>query len=76
MRRQREKLRKIFVKIFPGDNDAEEKRLKKVVKTSGKESKIEELTVSIPEDVRLAVKHYTAESAQRAQVVDLEQLIK
>jgi hypothetical protein len=56
------KLRQIFEKITPGDSDAWMIRYKKIFKRLGKGNKVEELMVSITEDVRIIVDHQAVTS--------------
>lgn len=70
------KLRQIFEKVLPGENDAWEKRYVKVVKRFGKGNKVEELMVSITEDVQLVVNHHAVKSAKPGQMAELENIVK
>jgi hypothetical protein len=70
------KLRQIFEKVLPGENDAWEKRYLKVIKRLGKGNKVEELMVSITEDVQLVINHHAVKSAKPEQVAELEKIIK
>ncbi|KAK5189071.1 hypothetical protein LTR92_010924 [Exophiala xenobiotica] len=70
------KLRQIFEKVLPGEHDAWEKRYVKVVKRFGKGNKVEELMVSITEDVQLVVNHHAVKSAKPEQMVELEKTVK
>ena len=70
------KLRQIFEKVLPSDNDAWEKRYVKVVKRLGKGNKVEELMVLITEDVQLVVNHHAVKSARPEQMAELEKIIK
>ncbi|KAK5399987.1 hypothetical protein LTR06_011353 [Exophiala xenobiotica] len=70
------KLRQIFEKVLPGEHDAWEKRYVKVVKRFGKGNKVEELMVSITEDVQLVVNHHAVKSAKPEQMVELEKIVK
>ena len=66
------KLRQIFEKVLPGGNDGWEKRYIKVVKRLGQGNKVEELMVSITEDVQLVVNHHAVKSAKPEQMAELE----
>ncbi|KAK5280119.1 hypothetical protein LTR14_012284, partial [Exophiala xenobiotica] len=70
------KLRQIFEKVLPGEHDAWEKRYVKVVKRFGKGNKVEELMVSITEDVQLVVNHHAVKSAKPEQMAELEMIVK
>ncbi|KAK5399989.1 hypothetical protein LTR06_011355 [Exophiala xenobiotica] len=70
------KLRQIFEKVLPGENDAWEKRYVKVVKRFGRGNKVEELMVSITENVQLVVNHHAVNSAKPEQMAELEKIIK
>jgi len=70
------KLRQTFEKVLPGEHDAWQKRYLKVVKRFGKGNKVEELMVSITEDVQLVVNHHAVKSAKPEQVAELEKIIK
>jgi septal ring factor EnvC (AmiA/AmiB activator) len=70
------KLRQIFEKVLPGENDGWEKRYVKVVKRFGKGNKVEELMASITEDVQLVVNHRAVKSAKPEQMAELEKIIK
>ncbi|KAK5263058.1 hypothetical protein LTR96_011509 [Exophiala xenobiotica] len=70
------KLRQIFEKVLPGEHDAWEKRYVKVVKRFGKGNKVEELMVSITEDVQLVVNHHAVKSAKPEQMAELEKIVK
>src|SRR6266498_337442 len=70
------KLREIFEKVLPGEHDAWEKRYLKVIKRFGKGNKVEELMVSITQDVQLIVNNHAVKSAKPEQNVELENIIK
>lgn len=48
----------------------------KVLKRFGKGSKVEELMVSITEDVQLVVNHHAVKSAKPEQIAELEKIVK
>ncbi|OAL39847.1 hypothetical protein AYO20_00759 [Fonsecaea nubica] len=62
--------------VLPVENDGWEKRYAKVVKRLGKGNKVEELMVSIAEDVQLVVNHHAVQSAKPEQISELEKIIK
>jgi septal ring factor EnvC (AmiA/AmiB activator) len=70
------KLRNIFEKVLPGENDPWEKRYLKMAKRFGKGDKVEESMVSITEDVQLVVNHHAVKSAKPEQLAELERVIK
>jgi N-terminal domain on NACHT_NTPase and P-loop NTPases len=70
------KLREIFEKVIPGENDAWEKRYLKVFKRLGKGNKVEELMISITEDVQLVVNNHAVKSATPERNAELENIIK
>ena len=70
------KLREIFEKIIPSGNNRWEKRYLKVMKRMGKGSKVEELMLSITEDVQVVVNHHTVKSAKPEQNVELSKIIE
>jgi hypothetical protein len=70
------KLREIFEKVIPGEKDAWEQRYLKVVRRLGKGNKVEELMISITQDVQLVVNNHAVKSAKPAQNVELENIIK
>ena len=70
------KLREIFEKVIPGANDGWEKRYLKLFKKWGKGNKVEELMISITEDVQLIVNNHTVKSAKPEQTTKLEDIIK
>lgn len=70
------KLRGIFEKVIPGDKDAWKKRYIKVVRKLGKGNKVEELMISITEDVQLIVNHDAVKSAKPEQNLELENIVK
>lgn len=70
------KLREIFEKVIPGENDGWEKRYLKVFKRLGNGNKIEELMISITEDVQLIVNNHAVKSAKPEQIAELEDIIK
>ncbi|KAF3492138.1 uncharacterized protein GIQ15_01655 [Arthroderma uncinatum] len=70
------KLREIFEKVMPGEKDAWEKRYQKVIKRLGKGNKVEELMLSITQDVQLIVNNHAVKSAKPEQNFELENIIK
>ncbi|KIW32510.1 uncharacterized protein PV07_04047 [Cladophialophora immunda] len=70
------KLREIFEKVLPGGNDGWEKRYIKVIKRLGQGNKVEELMVSITEDVQLVVNHHAVKSAKPEQMAELEKIVQ
>jgi hypothetical protein len=70
------KLREIFEEVIPAENDAWEKRYVKVFKRLGKGNKVEELMISITEEVQLIVNHHAVKSATPEQSTKLEDIIK
>jgi N-terminal domain on NACHT_NTPase and P-loop NTPases len=70
------KLRQIFEKVIPGENDAWKKRYLKVIRRLGKGNKVEELMASITEDVQLVVNHHAVQSAKPEQNTKLEDIIE
>ncbi|KAJ5723983.1 hypothetical protein N7488_002018 [Penicillium malachiteum] len=62
-----EKLRVIFEKIIPGENDTRESRYLKVLRRFGKGSKVEELMLGLTEDVQTIVNHNMVNSANQQQ---------
>lgn len=70
------KLRQIFEKVLPGEKDAWERRYLKVIKRFGKGNKVEELMISITQDVQLVVNNHAVKSANPEQNVELENIIK
>lgn len=70
------KMREIFGKVLPGENDAWEKRYLKIVQRLGKGNKVEELMASITEDVQLVVNNHAVKSAKPEQNAELENIIK
>jgi hypothetical protein len=69
-------LREICEKVIPGERDAWEKRYLKVIKRLGKGSKVEELMLSITEDVQLVVNHHAVKSAKPEQNIELSKIIE
>jgi len=70
------KLRQIFEKVLPGENDAWEKRYLKIVQRLGKGNKVEDLMASITIDVQLIVNNHGVKSAKPEQNAELENIIK
>jgi hypothetical protein len=69
-------LREIFEEVIPGENDGWEKRYLKVFKRLGKGHKVEELMVSVTQEVQLIVNHHAVKSAKPEQNTELENIIK
>lgn len=70
------KLREIFEKVIPGENDGWEKRYSKIFKRLGRENKIEELMALITQDVQLVVNHHAVQSTSPDRNAKLEDIIK
>lgn len=70
------KLREIFEEVIPAENDAWEKRYLKVFRRLGKGNKVEELMISITEEVQLIVNNHAVKSATPEQSSKLEAIIK
>lgn len=69
-------LRQIFEKVMPGEHDGWKKRYTKIVQRLGKGNKVEELMLSITQDVQLIVNHHAVNSAMSEQNAELENIIK
>jgi hypothetical protein len=70
------RLREIFEKVIPGESDGWEKRYLKLLKRSGKGRKVEELMISITEDVQLVVNNHAVKSATPEQNTELRDIIE
>ncbi len=70
------KLRQIFEKVLPIEDDAWEKRYFKVVRRLGKGNKVEERMLSITEDVQLVVNNHAVKSAKPEHNADRENIVK
>lgn len=70
------KLRHIFEKVMPGEHDGWRKRYSKILQRLGKGHKVEELILSITQDVQLIVNHHAVNSAMSEQNAELENIIK
>jgi hypothetical protein len=70
------KLREIFEMVIPGERDTWEKRYAKVIRRLGKGNKVEELMVSLTQDVQLVVNHHAVNSATPEQNVELDHILK
>jgi hypothetical protein len=68
--------REIFEKVIPGEGDGWKKRYLKIFKRLGNGNKVEELMLSITEDVQLIVNHDSVQSATPDQKADLDNIIK
>ncbi|KAI7973072.1 hypothetical protein EIK77_004349 [Talaromyces pinophilus] len=70
------KLREIFEKVIPGEQDTWEKRYLKIIRRFGKGNKVEELMISITQDVQLIVNNHAVKSVKPEQSAELENIIK
>jgi N-terminal domain on NACHT_NTPase and P-loop NTPases len=70
------KLREIFEKVIPLKEDEWEKRYLKIFKRLGKGNKVEELMISITEDVQLVVNNHAVKSATPEQNTKLGDIVK
>ncbi|GKZ21203.1 hypothetical protein AbraIFM66951_011596 [Aspergillus brasiliensis] len=70
------KLRQIFEKVIPGEDDASEKRYLKLIRRFGKGNKVEELMASITKDVQLIVNNHAIKSASPNQNNQLARVIQ
>jgi hypothetical protein len=70
------RLRQIFEKVIPGENEAWKKRYVKVIRRLGKGNKVEELMALITEDVQLVVNHRAVQSAKPEQNAELKNIVK
>ena len=70
------RLRQIFEKVIPGEHDAWKTRYLKVVRRFGKGNMVEELMLSVTEDVQLVVNHRAVQSAKPEENAELEKIIK
>ncbi|KAK5467712.1 hypothetical protein LTS15_000685 [Exophiala xenobiotica] len=70
------RLRVIFEKVLPADNNTWEKQYIKVLKRYGKGSKVDELMGSITEHVQLLANHPAVKSAKPEQVAALEMIVE
>ncbi|KAK5238550.1 hypothetical protein LTR47_000293 [Exophiala xenobiotica] len=69
-------LRGILEKVIPSHGDGWKKQYLKIVKRLGKGNKVEELMISITEDVQLIVNHHSVQSAKPEQKTDLDNIIE
>lgn len=69
-------LRGIFEDVLPAENDRWKERYSKILKRLGKGNKVEELMVSITEDVQLVVNHHAVKSAKPEQMSELEKIVQ
>ena len=69
-------LRRLFEKVIPEDSDGWKQRYQKFARGVGKGHKVEELTLSITEEVQLLVNHHAVKSATPAQESDLDQIVE
>lgn len=70
------KLRQIFEKVIPGEQDTWKKRYLKIARRFGKGNTVEELMLSVTEDVQLVVNHRAVRSAKLEENNELENIIK
>lgn len=70
------RLRQIFEKSLPGENDKWETRYLKIVQRLGKGNKVEELMLSITEDVQLLVNYHAVTTVNPEQKAELDNIIK
>ena len=70
------KQREIFEEVIPGENDTWEQRYVKVVRRFGKGNKVEELMLSMTEDVQLVVNNHAVKSAKPEQHAELEKIVQ
>lgn len=70
------RLRQIFERVIPGENDTWELRYVKVFKRLGKGNSVEELIASITEDVQLVVNHHAVQSAKPEQNAELNKIVE
>jgi hypothetical protein len=70
------KLREIFEEVIPGENDTWEKRYAKVIRRLGKGNKVEELMVTLTQDVQLIVNHHAVNSATPEQNSELKTIFQ
>jgi hypothetical protein len=70
------RLRQIFERVIPGEQDAWKTRYLKVIRRFGKGNMVEELMLSITEDVQLVVNHRAVQSAKPEENAELEKIIK
>ncbi|KAH8432447.1 uncharacterized protein LDX57_010083 [Aspergillus melleus] len=71
-----EKLKMIFEATIPGENDTWEIRYRKVLRSLGKGSRVEELMILITQDVELMVNNHAVRSAKPDQMMELANIIK
>ncbi|KAF3481566.1 kinesin light chain [Arthroderma uncinatum] len=70
-----EKLKKVFDKVIPGESDTWEKRYTKTIQRLGKGSEVEELMISITQDVQHIVNNRVVKSVKPEQNAELENII-
>ncbi|GLI79762.1 hypothetical protein PoHVEF18_008103 [Penicillium ochrochloron] len=70
------KLREIFEMVIPGEKDTWEKRYAKVIGRLGKGNNVEELMVTLTQDVQLIVNNNAVNSVTLEQNVELEEILK
>lgn len=70
------KLRTIFEKVLPKGNDGWKERYRKIVERLGQGTKVEELMMSITEDVQLVVNHHAVNSVKPEQMAELKKIVQ
>ncbi|EFR04926.1 kinesin light chain [Nannizzia gypsea CBS 118893] len=71
-----EKLKKIFDKVIPGESGTWEKRYTKIIQRLGKGSEVEQLMISIAQDVQHIVNNRVVKSIKPEQNAELENIIQ
>ncbi|KAJ5887797.1 hypothetical protein N7495_007838 [Penicillium taxi] len=69
-------LEEIFQKTIPGENDTREQRYSKILSRLGKGNKVEELMLSLTEEVQLVINHDAVKSANQSQNAELKDIIE
>jgi hypothetical protein len=69
-------LREIFEKVIPGQGDGWKKQYLKIIKRLGKGNKVEELMISITEEVQLIVNRHSVQLAKPDQKAVLDNIIE
>lgn len=70
------KLREIFERTIPGEKDTWKKRYAKSLQRFGKGNKVEELVVTLIQDVQLVVNNHAVKSATPEQNGELEDILR
>ncbi|KAJ5641445.1 hypothetical protein N7490_005445 [Penicillium lividum] len=71
-----ENLVKIFQKTVPGESDTRQQRYSKILQRLGKGNKVEELMLSLAEEVQLVINHDAVKSAaDQSQNAELEDIM-